>query len=211
MLPILPHIEHWRLLTPTNILVRRAWGWSHSIQKILATAQPMPFNSNRLLIASDYSGEHHGASHLVYCYLVVGGGMKEWLSAIRSTRNCLLPDGRRMAYKRLNDPLRQRALVPFLKAAANLDGHLVAIAVDKRKKWLTTTPKATYQLRQTLGLKASWKPQSLEAMMRKVHFLTILLSLWSRPYTNLRWITDQDEFVANDSKPSPKAAFRPSA
>jgi hypothetical protein len=36
--------------------------------------------------------------------------------------------------------------------------------------------------------------------MRKVHFLSIVLSVWSRPYTNLTWITDADEFVANDAR-----------
>jgi len=197
---ILPFGEHWRLLTPTNIQVRRLWGWGHFIQKMLAAARPMPFQNNQLLVASDYSGEHHEATHLIYCYLIVGGRTGPWLSAIRSARSSLLPDGRRMAYKRLSDPSRQKALVPFLQAAADLDGHLVAVAVDKRKKWLTTAPAVAHQLRQAFGLKASWNPRSLEAMMRKVHFLSIFLSLWSRPYANLTWITDQDEFVANDAR-----------
>ncbi len=105
-----------------------------------------------------------------------------------------------MCYKRLDDRHRRGALVSFLKAAANLDGHLVAIAVDKRKKWLSTQPGCADDLRKMMGLTAKWNPLSLEAMMRKVHFNAILLSIWSEPYTNITWITDQDEFVANGTR-----------
>jgi hypothetical protein len=199
MIPELPYIERWRLLTPSNIQIRRLWGWGHSIQKILGAAEPKPYETGQLLIASDYGGEHNSATHLIYCYLVVRSGGLKWLSAIRSARRQFLSDGRTMAYKRLGDPVRQRALVPFLTAAANLDAHLVAVAVDK-KKWLSTVPNSIDDLRQIFGLRASWNPRSFEAMARKVHLTAILISIWSRPYTNVTWITDQDEFVANDAR-----------
>jgi len=105
-----------------------------------------------------------------------------------------------MAYKRLDDPQRQKALLAFLSAAANLDGHLVAVAVDKQKKWLSTVPGASDKLRKGFGLKARWKPRALESMMRKVQFPAILLSLWARPLGSITWITDEDEFVSNDSR-----------
>ncbi|EJT03082.1 hypothetical protein RCCGE510_23159 [Rhizobium sp. CCGE 510] len=111
-----------------------------------------------------------------------------------------MSDGRTMSYKRLDDPLRQRALIPFLEAAANLDGHLVAIAVDKRKKWLSTTKDLGTDLRKVLQLNASWNSLALESMFRKVQLTAILLSIWSRPYTNVTWITDEDEFVANGTR-----------
>jgi hypothetical protein len=192
----IPYLDHWRLLTPSNIHVRRLWGWGYSIQKILGAAEPRPLGTNQLLIASDYGGDHPAASHRIYCYLVVRSGNRDWFSAIQSIRRSLLRDGRRMAYKRLNDQFRLQALVPFLKAAANLDGHLVAIAVDKHKKWLSSPPNTAQKLCHGFGLKVSWSPKSFEAMMRKVHFLAILVSIWSRPYTDLTWITDEDEFVA---------------
>jgi hypothetical protein len=105
-----------------------------------------------------------------------------------------------MSYKRLGDASRQKALVPFLATAADLDGHLVAIAVDKRKKWLSTVPDSAEVIRKWFGLKGAWHPLALEGMMRKAHFLSILVSLCSRPYTNVTWITDNDEFVANETR-----------
>ncbi|WP_237355852.1 hypothetical protein [Xanthobacter sp. YC-JY1] len=152
------------------------------------------------MIASDFGGDHSKSTHLIYCYLIIHGGTPTWLSAVRTARREHLPDGRTLSYKRLDDPARQQALVPFLKAAASLDGHLVAIAVDKRKKWLSTVPNAAEDFRKALQLKASWNARALEAMLRKVQFTAILLSIWSRPYANVTWITDEDEFVANDTR-----------
>lgn len=189
--------DRWQLLTPRNVAVRRAWGWGYSIQKILAASEPKPRENASLLIASDFGGEHKHATHLIYCYLLVRGGIHDWLSSAVAVRRHF-PDTRRMAYKRLDDPLRQNALMPFLAAAAGLDGHLVAIAIDKRKKWLSTAPGASDRLIRELNLKAKWSARALEGMLRKVHITAILLSLWSRPYCNVTWITDQDEFVAND-------------
>lgn len=189
--------DRWRLLTWHNVAVRRLWGWGYSIQKILAASEPKPRESASLVIASDFGGEHKHATHLIYCYLLVRGDMRDWLSSTMAVRSHLT-DTRRMAYKRLDDPLRQNALIPFLSAAAGLDGHLVAIAIDKKKKWLSTAPGASDRLLRELNLKATWNARALEGMLRKVHITAILLSLWSRPYSNVTWITDQDEFVAND-------------
>jgi len=192
--------DSWRLLTPLNIQTRRLWPWSFSMQKFISAGEPRPRQSRKLLITSDYGGEHPRATHNIYCFLVVRAGASEWYSAIRSARRSLLPDGRTMSYKRLDDPQRQEALVPFLRAAANLDGHLVALAVDKRKKWLSTMPESMDFIRKSFGLKGSWNPRSFEAMIRKVQFTAILLSIWARPFANVTWITDQDEFVANDTR-----------
>ena len=200
MFPTYPHIEHWQLLTPANIQTRELWGWSHSIQKIVAAAEPRPLQNDNLLIVSDYGGEHRSATHLIYCYLVIRSGGHSCLSALKAIRAEVLGDKRIMAYKRLGDASRQKALVPFLSVAAGLDGHLVAIAVDKRKKWLSTAPESAPVIRQSFGFKGSWNPRSLEGMMRKTHFLSILVSIFSRDYTNVTWITDDDEFVANEAR-----------
>jgi hypothetical protein len=168
--------DDWRLLTPANVAHRRLWPWGYSVQKIISAGEVRLKASPNLLIASDYGGEHPASSHLVYCYLVVRGGSREWFSAIRSARKRRLQDGRTMAYKRLDDPQRQEALLEFLSAAAKLDGHLVAVAVDKRKKWLCTIPGAAADLQSGLGLTANWRPRAFESMIRKVHFPAILRS-----------------------------------
>jgi hypothetical protein len=119
---------------------------------------------------------------------------------MRSARRKHLSNGRTMSYKRLDDSARQKALVPFLEAAAAIDGHLVAVAVDKKKKWLSTAKGGADDLRKGLALKATWNARALEAMLRKVQLTAILLSIWSRPFTDVTWITDDDDFVANDTR-----------
>jgi hypothetical protein len=190
----------WQLLTPTNIQVRRLWGWGYSIQKILAATRCSCFESDSLVIASDFGGEHRQATHLIYCFLVVAGGAHLWRKRMRSTRTALLRDNRRMSYKRLNDALRRNALVEYLKAAANLEACLVAVAIDKQKLWLTTNPETDEPLREAFGIKQQWSDAGLERMMRKVHLVSLILSVWARQHCNITWITDDDEFVANEER-----------
>lgn len=192
--------EPWQLLTPLNISTRQLWPWGHSIQKFIHTSEPRPRGYDNILIASDYGGAHKNSTHIVYCFLVVGGGGRNWLARMRPARDDLLPDGRTMSYKRLGDPKRQFALDAFLSAASQLDGHLVAIAVDKKKKWLSTQPNSSEKIRAMLGLKCAWNPMAFEDMIRKVQIAAILISLWSKPGTNVTWITDQDAFVANGKR-----------
>lgn len=192
--------EPWQLLTPLNISTRRLWPWGQSLLKFVNASEPGPRGYDNILIASDYGGTHKSSTHLVYCYLIIGGGGRDWLARMRRARERLLPDGRTMSYKRLGDPKRQMALNEFLTAAALLDGHLVAIAVDKRKKWLSTQPGSSEMFREAMGLKSAWNPKAFEDMLRKVHFAAVLISLWSRPGTNITWITDQDAFVGNDDR-----------
>lgn len=192
--------DRWQLLTPRNIAVQKLWGWRHSIQKILATSEPTPRESAHLVIASDYGGEHKKATHLVYCYLIARGGIGEWQSSNQSARRHLT-DARRMAYKRLDDPLRQNALIPFLTAAAGLDGHLVAIAVDRKEKWLSIAPGSSASLLEELNLKEKWNPRALEGMLRKVHITAILLSLWSQPYGDVTWITESGRICSERLTP----------
>lgn len=200
MLPNLSQADDWRLLTPKNVGVRRLWRWGHTIQKIVAASEPAPVGRGNLLITSDYGGDHPRASHLIYCYLVILGDGGRCLDRMRSVRSKSLPNNRTMTFKRLSDPNRQQALIPYLEFAADLNAHLVAIAVDKRKKWLSMPPNSRTAIQTAFGLKARWNDRAFEAMMRKVHFVAILSSIWSRPYGNLTWITDQDEFVANDTR-----------
>lgn len=191
--------NRWRLLTATNIGLKRVWPWGHSIQKILAAKEAGPAPVQHLVVASDFGGEHKGASHLVYVYLVIATGLEGWARQMVKLRREKLGD-RTMAYKSLGDGIRQAALIDFLTAASDLDGHLVVIAVDKRKQWLSTQPGAAGEFCQAMGLKCLWKPRALEGLMRKAHFLALLLSLWAKIGADVTWLTDQDEFVANDKR-----------
>lgn len=199
MIANLSFVEHWKLLTPENIRARTLWPWGYSIQKIIAASEPKPRETHHLLFASDYGGSHARARHLIYCYLVVKGGGHQWQSAIRTARRDHMQDRRVMSYKRLNDPVRQKALVSFLQAAADLDGHLVAIAVDKRQRALAIMDESVAdEIAAAFQLRSFWNTRALEAMLRKTQFAAILASMWALRMSTITWITDADEFVANE-------------
>lgn len=199
MIPDLTRHDRWRLLTRRNVGLKSVWPWGHSIQHILAPKERGTAPGPQLVVASDFGGEHKSATHLIYVYLVVAGGVEGWASRMAKLRTGVLAD-RTMAYKSLGDGVRQAALPEFLMAAADLDAHLVAIAVDKRQKWLSTQPGYADDLRREFGLKCSWNPRALEALMRKAHFLALLLSLWAPIGAHVTWLTDEDEFVANEKR-----------
>jgi len=192
-----PTPEHWRLLTQNNIALRSVFPWGRSIQNILWQARSAPFARQNLIIASDYGGEHKVAGHLVYAFLVADTSPSDWPMAIRRIRTSILRNGRRMSFKRLNDPIRRQALIPFLDAADTLTGHLVVVAVDKRIKWLVTRKGDSIRWERALKLKSKWTDHAFENMGRKAYLIALFLSIWSRPMMNVDWITDQDQSVAN--------------
>lgn len=199
MIPDLMRHDRWRLLTETNVGLKRVWPWGTSIQGILAPKERGPAPVDQLVVASDFGGEHKTATHVLYVYLVVATGLENWTRQMTGIRRETLGD-RTMAYKSLGDGVRQAALPGFLEAAGDLDGHLVAFAVDKWKKWLSTQPGFAEECREVFQLKSFWNPRALEALMRKAHFLALLLSVWAPIGAHVAWLTDQDEFVANDKR-----------
>lgn len=199
MIPDLMRHDRWRLLTERNVKLKRMWPWGNSIQRVLAPKERGPAPVSELWIASDFGGEHKSATHLLYVYLVVATGLDAWLARMAELRRETLGD-RTMAYKNLGDGVRQAALPAFLSAAADLDGHLVAVAVDKRQKWLSTQPGMAERLCKVFQLECAWNTRALEALMRKAHFVALLLSLWARPNTHVTWLTDEDAIVANEAR-----------
>ena len=95
-------------------------GFIYSLSESLAIVEwrnpglLQPVDSGLMVIASDYSGHHKGASHEAYSFLVTTDiELSEWLPILQTFRTRWLPDGRRLSFKRLGEPVRWRALVPF--------------------------------------------------------------------------------------------------
>lgn len=192
--------DHWKLFTPMNIQLRNVWPWAHSIQKFVAKRQPRPFDGRHLFVFSDYGGAHKKATHLTYSYLIFENAPSSWLSETARIRSTYLTDGRRISFKRMNDANRQKAIVPFLQAADTLSGHLVTIAVDKRKRALAGESNSLALWQRHHGLSGRWNQKSFEDMTRKCLFFAALMSVCGRTQSNISWITDQDEFVANEHR-----------
>jgi hypothetical protein len=177
------------------------WPWTKSVDRILGDAQPRPFAGDHLALASDYGGNHKSSGFHAYCYLIVDTGASfEWPRLRKQVRRQFLPDGRRMSFKNLGDGHRQRALVPFLQSADSICGHLVALVVTKQLANLSWRGVYDETAPKRLGLRGVWKKSSFEAMFRSAQMFALMLNVWSRPWMDVTWISDQDEIVANDDR-----------
>jgi hypothetical protein len=174
-----------------------AWPWTRVFLGKLRQLRGEPFQGTYLLFGSDYSGDHVGSRFKIYAFVVADAdGSPEWPARCREVRRKFLSDGRRMAFKNLNDGQRRRALIPFLDAAEYLDGQVVAVAVTKKLSGLSTSTNSLRQWADLHGLRGRWDPKSFEQMARVAQFFALFLSVWSLPGTHVSWVTDNDAIVA---------------
>ena len=110
----------WRPLTDTRI------GYLFSLSDSLCIVEAkypdllVPVMDGTMIVASDYSGQHKEASHEAYSFLVLADqALKEWLPSLAAFRERWLPDNRRISFKKLNEPVRRRAVPAFLKQRVN--------------------------------------------------------------------------------------------
>ena len=114
----------------------------------------------------------------------------------RAFRRRLLPDGRRLSFKALNDRNRRLAMTRFLDMAGDIEGALVVFAIDKSHDSLFL-PLAPDADRSAL---LAWKPSVHEHLMRVAHLSALCLATLSRPHQDVLWVCDQDEIASNDAQ-----------
>jgi hypothetical protein len=144
-----------------------------------------------IVVASDYSGQH-GSYHIISLVLADVGQLHTWEMVRQSVRRRYIIDGRRMAFKDLNDGVKLNALVPFLAAADQIVGLSITIAIDGRIKDLTDAIGREQYLH--------WKPRVWEKMLRTVNLVSFLVAGLSRQGQHLLWITDNDDIAANEAR-----------
>lgn len=154
--------------------------------------------AKKLIIASDYSGDHREASHTAMSFLVThDSSAEDWARAQLAIRAQYLTDGRRLSYKGLNDRHKHRALFPFLSTANRLSGLIVSVLIDKRLVSIfQRTGKLNVASPDMVDF-SDWKSKSVERMLRVTHFASLLLRGLSAPGQDVLWVTDEDEIVAN--------------
>jgi hypothetical protein len=154
---------------------------------------PYLHDRSDFILASDYSGEHEPPEFQVLSFLLThqNSVFGQWEAARLSVRNKHLSDGRRMAFKKLNDAQRINALDEFLEAASLLNGVLVCVAVEKRHS-LRSRGKL-------LPLQHKWTPDTLEKLLRICVFGGGFVDGLRGDGQNIFWITDDDAIVATDN------------
>jgi hypothetical protein len=176
----------------------------NQLVRALDVAQPEALprlrEPQRLIVASDYGGQHASSQFEALAFLIADAGrLGAWLDARQRFRENWLPDVRRMSFKSLNDRLRANALPGFLELADQVHGLLFVVLVDKQVGTLFNESGEEPSELET-RLNASWQPKTIEKALRICHFLSLMLAGLTREFQDVLWITDQDDVAANTQR-----------
>lgn len=151
-----------------------------------------------LIIGSDYSGDSKEDPYRVYSFLLVGeAAWREWEERRLLLRKKLMPDNRRMSYKKLGDRYRREFLKPILDTANELDGLLFSLVVNKAVPSLFG-PQGTYaQANPDFVQFQTWNRDTIEKAFTLLHLVGFLLAGLGKEGQNIMWFTDQDRVAAN--------------
>ncbi len=148
---------------------------------LLSDRSRFPFltRGRTLLLVADFGGHHQKQYFDTYTFLILDlAKNQEWLAWQRRFRQAILQNSRRMSFKALNDGMRRRALVPFLRGAASVEGCLVQFAISNAGGSLFTGASEDEVGGELLK---RWKPSVQERLLRVLHLSAFLLSGLSAP------------------------------
>lgn len=153
-----------------------------------------PVTDGSMVIVSDYSGQHKLASHEAYSFLVTTNhAIDAWLPVRQEFRNRWLADGRRMSYKQLREPVRWRALIPFLNAASAIRGNVITFLVDRRiGSFVDGGADALAEIFPDC-FSPNTRSGTMEKMLRLSCFVAMLTAGLRKEDQNSLWISDHDE------------------
>lgn len=161
----------------------------------------VPVTTGEMIVASDYSGQHKEASHEAYSFVITTDqAMRDWLPALEAFRERWLPDNRRISFKRLNEPVRRRALPAFLETVDKLDGNLITILVDRRVgSFMPGGPEAAIEVFPDCFPKHA-NLGTVEKMFRLAGFVALILGGLRHEAQPSYWISDHDEALDSHDK-----------
>jgi hypothetical protein len=190
----------WRPITAKEV------GYGYVISEAIAIAEAAnpgllwPVDKGLQIVASDYSGQHRQATHQAYSFLITTDqALADWLPLWAAFRSERLPDGRRLSFKQLREPVRRRAYPHFLDLVGRMRANLITFMVDNRVGDLCGDP---------IELAAIWDdcfvPGATAASIEKAYRLALFVCLVQaglrREDQASRWISDQDEVLDSFDK-----------
>ena len=154
----------------------------------------------RLMVGTDFGGHHRESAYEAITFVIADiENSPNWLHRQTQFRRERLRDGRRMAYKSLNDRMRMSVLPEFLINSSELRGLTITLLIDKRLKSLFA-PTYLQRLVPSPPEKPRWNEAISERLMRTVHFLSFFLAGLCSSGQDVLWVVDEDAIVPNEDR-----------
>jgi hypothetical protein len=153
-------------------------------------------------VVSDFTGAQRASRFTTLSFVIAPvESMAYWDRDRREVRHQYRLGNRRVAYSKLNDDRKRRAIGAFCQAANAMHGLSVTILIDKEVKSLFTSTGKIVPIETPIGGKtfSGWKPEVFERVLRACYLLSIFVAGVSSPGQEIVWVTDEDEIAPNAS------------
>jgi hypothetical protein len=156
--------------------------------------------SPALLLSSDYSGEHRESPYLALSFLILPlESWRAWEQKRQLIRERYRAVDRRVGYARFAG-VKRLVSMELLNAVGMVDGLLITVLIRKNVKSILDASGVINKSQWAVSHCENWKPQTLEKMLRVVHFVAFMIAGVSSPDQDVRWITDQDDIAPNEER-----------
>jgi hypothetical protein len=160
-----------------------------------------PVDSGFQILASDYSGQHRGSTHDVYSFVVTTlSDLQNWLPLRDDFRSRWLPDGRRLSFKQLREPLRRRAYPHFLEMCGALRGNIITVMIDNKIGSLIDGGPEGLATALDDCFAPNATSNSIEKIYRLALFVAMIVTGLRREDQPSLWISDHDETLDSFEK-----------
>jgi hypothetical protein len=157
--------------------------------------------ASSLVVGSDYSGEHAESNYLGFTFVILpNDSWRQWDAArilIRERRGL---GTRRMAYSKLGDGVKRAALDDLMLALLAQRGLAISLIISKRLKSIFDTSGQVDRVQWAVDHCVGWKHAEIEKMLRVVHVAAFFVAGIVSSGQEIRWVTDHDAIVANESR-----------
>lgn len=169
--------------------------WISLAREALEAKDWYPPPNEKVVIGSDYSGQHQLSRYVTYAFVVSNELNWEWDRVRWHFRQHNIPDNRRLSFKSFGKTHNPLALAYFLDITKLMNGRLVVFAFEKG---LLLQLPPIRPANDAFKLDARWKPLGLEEATRKALLVALLAAQYVPPDYSMDWITDEDPSLGNE-------------
>ena len=149
---------------------------------------------SQIIVVSDYATAKAARSS-IYSFLITDAySLSQW----KNSRPRLAMGSRRFEYKKMNDRIKLRKFPSFLDHCNQLNGVVVNFVVDASIRSIISPVAGEFSHFKKITQLDHLEDHVAERLARISIFLGLLAGGFSHPGSDVLWVSDDDEILAND-------------